>query len=171
MVHRNNCFLFTVDPNSTAKSPANRYIDRDTYLSEDSVVGKMHPYAFSAKMQTHTADNPAYKDILRDAAMTKEVKILRDLRSFRMVSRPRGANVLASTWAFKKKCFPDGALKKYKVRFCVRGDQQIEGLDVFETFEPVVAWITVRLLLILSMILQLNTQQVDYTNAFCQAPL
>ena len=78
-------------------------------MSEDGVVGKLHPYAFSAKVQTHTADNPTYKDILRvpeeerklwDAAMIKELKSLRDLGSFKMVSRPRGANILASTWAF-----------------------------------------------------------------------
>ena len=140
----------------------------------------MYPYEFSAKVQTHTADNPTYKDSIRlpeegrnlcGAAMVKELKGLRDLGSFKMVNRPRGANTLASTWAFKKKRFPDGALKKFKARFCVRGDQKIEGLDVFETFSPVVVWITVRLLLILSMTLQLQTQQVDYTNAFCQAPL
>ena len=88
-----------------------------------------------------------------------------------MVSRLRGANILMSTWALKKKRYPDGALKTFKARLCVRGDQQIDGLDVFETFAPVVDWITVRLLLILSMVLQLATQQVDYTNAFCQAPL
>ena len=52
-----------------------------------------------------------------------------------------------------KKRFPDGVLKKFKARFCV-GGQHIEGLDVFETFDPVVAWITVRLLIILSVILQ-----------------
>ena len=103
--------------------------------------------------------------------MVKELKSLRDLGSFKMVSRPSGANILESTWAFKKKRYPDGALKKFKARFCVRGDQQIDGLDVFETFAPVVAWITVRIMLILSMVLNLSTQQVDYTNAFCQAPL
>ena len=42
---------------------------------------------------------------------------------------------------------------------------------MFETFAPVIAWITVMILLILSMILSLETQQVDYTNAFCNAPL
>ena len=49
----------------------------------------------------------------------------------------------------------------------MRGDQQIGGLDVFETFAPVVAWITVRILLVLSMVLSLETQQVDYTDTFC----
>jgi hypothetical protein len=52
--------------------------------------------------------------------MTKELKSLRDLGSFKIVNRPRGANILQSTWAFKKKRFPDGSLKKYKARFCVR---------------------------------------------------
>ena len=72
--------------------------------------------------------------------------------------RLRRANILASTWAFKNKRYPDGILKKFKARFFVRGVQQVDGLDVFETFAPVVAWITVRLLLILSMILNLETQ-------------
>ena len=75
-----------------------------------------------------------------------------------MVARPHGANILQSMWAFKKKRYPDGALKKYKVRFCVRGDQQIEGVDVFETYAPVISWITVRLLLVISILLQLQTQ-------------
>ena len=134
----------------------------------------------SAKVQTHHSDTPTYKDILRlpeeekklwDVSMVKELKSLRDLESFKMVARLRGENILSSTWAFRKKRYPDGLLKKFKARFCVRGDQQVDGVDVFEIFAPVVAWITVRILLILSMILQLQTQQVDYTNAFCQAPL
>ena len=53
----------------------------------------------------------------------------------------------------------------------MRGDQKIDGVDVFETFAPVVAWITVRILLVLSMLLNLKTQQVDYCNALCQASL
>ena len=44
-------------------------------------------------------------------------------------------------------------------------------MDVFEIYAPVVSWITVRLLLVLSILMELCNQQVDYTNAFCQAPL
>ena len=103
--------------------------------------------------------------------MNKELKSLANLGSFEMVARPRGANILQSTWAFKRKRYPYGTLRKYKARFCVRGDQQIEGVDVFDTYTPVVSWITVRLLLVMSLVFGLATQQVDYTNAFCQAPL
>ena len=51
--------------------------------------------------------------------MVKELESLRDLGSFKMVPRPKGANVLSSTWAFKKKRYPDGLLKKIKARLCV----------------------------------------------------
>ena len=42
---------------------------------------------------------------------------------------------------------------------------------MFEIYAPVVSWITVRILSVLSLVLRLSTQQVDCTNAFCQAPL
>ena len=84
---------------------------------------------------------------------------------------PEGVNILDSTWVFKRKRYPDGSVRKLKARWCVRGDQQIEGVDFFDTYAPVVAWSTTRLLLILSVVLGLATKQVDYTNAFCQADL
>ena len=83
---------------------------------------------------------------------------------------PEGVNIPDSTWVFKRKQYPDGSVRKLKARWCVRGDHQIEGVD-FDTFAPVVAWSTTRLLLILSVVLGLATKQVDYINAFCQADL
>ena len=62
-------------------------------------------------------------------------------------------------------------VKKLKARICVRGDQQVKGLDVFDTFAPVVQWSVVRLVLTLSIALGLETIQVDYANAFVQAKL
>ena len=43
---------------------------------------------------------------------------------------------------------------------------------MFDTHTSVVSWITVRLLLVISLVVfGLSTQQVGYTNVFCQAPL
>ena len=80
-------------------------------------------------------------------------------------------NVLPSTWAFKCKRFPDGSARKLKGRLCVRGDRQIQDVDFHETWTPVVNWKTVRLMLILSQVLGLATQQDDYTTAFLHAPI
>ncbi len=48
-----------------------------------------------------------------------------------MVDRKDDMNVINSTWAFKCKHYPDGLIKKFKARFCGRGDQQLEGIDFF----------------------------------------
>jgi hypothetical protein len=44
-------------------------------------------------------------------------------------------------------------------------------IDFFHAFASVVQWATVRMLLILSIALKLETMQVDYVSAFCQAPI
>ena len=62
--------------------------------------------------------------------MVQELKNLRDSGFFEMVARPRGATVLESTQAFKKKQYPGGLLKNFKARLCVRGDQQVDCEDV-----------------------------------------
>ncbi|KAL7460733.1 hypothetical protein ACHAXS_001177 [Conticribra weissflogii] len=91
--------------------------------------------------------------------------------AWEVVERTNNMNVLPSTWAFKCKRFPDRLIKKFKARFCARGDKQIEGIDYFETFAPVVQWITVRLMLILECLLDLVSKQGDVTCAFLHAHL
>ena len=47
--------------------------------------------------------------------------------------------MLQSTWAFKRKRYQDETLKTYKARVYVCGDQQIERVDVFDIYDPVVS--------------------------------
>jgi hypothetical protein len=80
-------------------------------------------------------------------------------------------NVIDFTWAFKCKRYPDGLIKKFKARFCVRGDQQLEGIDFFETYVPVVQWTTVHLMLIPEILLGLKSKQGNVTAAFLHAEI
>ena len=124
-------------------------------------------------------DNPSYdeamsgenqSDYLKAAVL--ELKTLQeDLGCWELVRRTSKMNVLPSTWAFKCKRYPDGRIKKFKARFCARGDRQVEGVDFFETWSPVVQWQTVRLMLILSSLLDLKSAQADITAAFVHAEL
>ena len=68
--------------------------------------------------------------------MDIEMQDLSKLNLFVMIDRTCGENIIESTWAFKKKRYPDGLLKKFKARFCVKGDQHVEGTDVFNAFDP-----------------------------------
>ena len=76
--------------------------------------------------------------------------------------------ILPGTWTFRLKRTPDGEVKKFKGRYCVRGDLQ-EGTR--DTHSPVVAWPSVRVFLILSLILGWTTCSIDFSSAFVQAYL
>ena len=71
-------------------------------------------------------------------------------------------------WVFRRKRHPDGMVKKYKVRYCIRGDLQ-EG--EFKTYSPVDLWATIQICLILALTLSWQIVCVDFSNAFVQADL
>ena len=81
------------------------------------------------------------------------------------------SNVIQSTWALKCKRFPDGLIKKFKAWFCAQGNMQLEGVDFFETYAPVVQWTTIWLMFILEVLLGLKSKQGDVTCAFLHANL
>jgi hypothetical protein len=60
-------------------------------------------------------------------------------------------------------------VRKFKGRYCVRGDKQKRGVDYNETYAPVVSWTTVRMMLVMAATQGLRTTQIDFTNAFVQA--
>jgi hypothetical protein len=110
------------------------------------------PHAMKASA-THAPDAPGLHEAMagahREAFLSAMWKGISELEShgtwtvIRKMAMPKGANLLPSTWAFKVKRYPDGRMRKHKARFCVRGDKQLEGVDYFESYAPVVAWSTV----------------------------
>ena len=81
-------------------------------------------------------------------AAIKEIKSLEDLKCWIEIKlQDATEKVLPRTWVFKIKRAPDGSFKKFKARYCIRGDLQ-EG--DFDTYAPVVHFSTVRIFLALS---------------------
>ena len=80
-------------------------------------------------------------------------------------------NVINLMWALKLKRFPDNKVKKIKAMFCACCDQQLEGIDLFETCASVMQLITVRLMLILDILFELKSKQGDVMTAFLHADL
>ena len=145
---------------------------------KELICNWVHPLFLKAKSAASKEDNPnwwqamngPFADDFWKAAVT-EIETLEGMGAWDIVDRQPEMNVIDSTWAFKLKRYPDGLVKKFKARFCARGDQQIEGIDFFETYAPVVQWTTVRLMLILEVLLDLKSKQGDVTAAFLHADL
>jgi hypothetical protein len=137
-----------------------------TDLKEDTIED-MHLVAFAAK--ANADDNPTWEEAMNGPnkegywqACVKEIETLTTSKdAWEVLTREKWMNVLPITWAFKCKRYPDGLVQKLKARFCAGGHRQVEGRDYFVTFAPVVTWQTVRIMLILSLILNLSTKQVD----------
>ena len=87
------------------------------------------------------ATNGQFADEYWDAAVS-EIENLESMKAWEFVDREDDMNAIRLTWAFKLKCYPYGLIKKFKARFCARGDMQLEGIDFFEMYAPVVQWTT-----------------------------
>ena len=80
-------------------------------------------------------------------------------------------NTIDLTWAFRCKRYTDGLIKKFKAWFCARGDLQLEPIDFFKTYETVVQWTTVWLMLILEVLMGFNSNPGDITAVFLHADI
>ena len=82
---------------------------------------------------------------------------------------PEGAKILKSRYIYKIKRDSQGKVKEFKARLVVLGCQQEKGVDVEQTFAPVVKGVTIRLIMALAFILNMLIHQIDISSAFCYA--
>jgi hypothetical protein len=79
------------------------------------------------------------------------------------------AKTIKAIWSFKCKCHPDGTVSKHKPRLCAHDGIQVHGDTFWETYAPVVNWMSVQLMLTFSEIHQLHIRSIDFMLAFPQA--
>jgi len=134
-------------------------------------------YAASADPDTfyyHEAMKQPDREKFKEA-MAKEVQDLLDSGVIiirRINELPLGTRILKMIWALKRKRSPlTGEVIKHKGRANIDGSKQIHGRDFWQTYSPTASWSSIRLLLILSIIHGWHTRQIDFVQAFPQAPI
>jgi hypothetical protein len=144
------------------------------YDHEQATLEQFSPFALAAK--ANDAYTPNWNQAMNGPhaegfweACKKEVQTLVKMDVWDVVDREDWMKVIPTTFALRIKRFPSGLVRKLKSRLCIRGDLEVENVHYWDTYAPVVSWNTVRLLLILSAQLGLETLQVDYTAAFVHA--
>ncbi|KAH9752991.1 retrovirus-related pol polyprotein from transposon RE1 [Citrus sinensis] len=104
-------------------------------------------------------------------AMKAEYNALISNGTWTLVPRTENHKLIGNKWVFRIKTNTDGSVEKYKARLVAKGFQQIEGVNYFETFSPVVKSATVRVILSLAVMNQWQIRQVDVNNAFLNGDL
>ncbi|GKC92547.1 retrovirus-related pol polyprotein from transposon TNT 1-94, partial [Tanacetum coccineum] len=74
-------------------------------------------------------------------------------------------------WIFKKKMKVDGTVDKYKGRLVIQGFRQREVLDYFDTYSPVTRTTSIRMIIAIAALRNLDFHQMDVKTAFLNGDL
>ena len=104
-------------------------------------------------------------------AVNNEIESIMQNHTWELVDLPPGSKPLGYKWIFKRKMKADGSIDKYKARLVVKGYRQKEGLDYFDTYSPVTRITSIRMLIAIAALCNLEIQQMDVKTAFLNGDL
>jgi len=118
------------------------------------------------KQAMSSLDAPYWKE-----AVNSEIESILQNHTWELVDLPKGSNPLGYKWIFKEKQKADGSIDKYKARLVVKGFRQKEDLDYFDTYSPVTRITSIRVLIAIASILNLEIHLMDVKTAFLNGEL
>ena len=100
------------------------------------------------------------------ASVKKEYTSLLENGTWRLEELPQDKKALRTKWVFRIKKHADGSIEKYKSRLVVKGFSQRPGVDFDEIFSPVIRIESLKLMLAIATILDMEIHQMDVATAF-----
>ena len=85
--------------------------------------------------------------------------------------RPSNHNIVSNKWVYRIKRNPDNNISLYKDKLVVEGYNQQSGIDYGQTFSPVVKATTIRTILSIVAMYNLDMKQLDISNTFLHGHL
>ena len=98
--------------------------------------------------------------------MEEELQSLLANNTWTLVPLPPGRRAVKSKWVYKAKLDSEGNLKRHKARLVAKGFSQKKGVDYTETYAPVVRHESLRTVLAIAAVEDLEIMQVDVKTAF-----
>ena len=123
-------------------------------------------YMLEAEPQTYSEAIRSTESSLWKDAIKSEIDSIMQNHTWELVDLPPGMKPLSSKWIFKRKMKADGTIEKYKARLVIKGYRQKEGLDYFDTFSPVSRITSIRMILAIAALRNLEVHQMDVKIAF-----
>ncbi|TPX38764.1 DNA-directed DNA polymerase [Synchytrium endobioticum] len=105
------------------------------------------------------------------AAMKEQHSELLEKETWELVDAPPDSNVISGRWVFNVKRDRSGNIERLKARWVGRGFTQKYGLDYDQTFAPTSHLTSVRVVLTIAAIENLEVYQLDIKTAFLNARL
>jgi len=103
-------------------------------------------------------------------AMVQEISTHQKRKHWKVVpieEVPKNTKILDLVWAMRRKRkIGTGEISKYKARLNAHGGQQVFGINYWETYAPVVMWMTIRLIITLAKVNGWYSRQLDFVLAY-----
>ena len=107
----------------------------------------------------------------RTSAMNDEITALKKNKTFEVVDKSIGRNIVGSKWVFKAKRNADGNLERYRARAIAQGFSPAPGFNFEDTFAPVIRDESHRLLHAPCARNKWRPRQFDVKSAFIYSKL
>ncbi|TPX49944.1 DNA-directed DNA polymerase [Synchytrium endobioticum] len=104
-------------------------------------------------------------------AMSEEVAALRANNTWELVQAPPGAHILPGKWVYVVKYDEKGDVDRFKARWVVQGNRQVDGVDYTETFAPTSHLPSLRILISLVAAYNWYASTLDISTAFLNGNL
>jgi hypothetical protein len=108
------------------------------------------------------------------AAMDRELASLRSHETWRAVGKEElssEVNLIGSRWVYDVKVNSCGEVIRYKARLVAQGFTQVEGVDYSETYAPVANKTSLRIMVSIAAMYDMDLHQMDVDTAFLNAKL
>lgn len=131
-------------------------------------------FALSVAEVISSEEPERYQEALRSVnwdkwkeAFESEMDSLMKNRTWNLVKRPEKQKVIGCRWILTRKPGIPGVEKpRFKSRLLAKGYSQKEGVDFGEIFSPVVKYVSIRVLLSMTVNYDLELEQLDVKTAF-----
>ena len=109
--------------------------------------------------------------LIRKEAINSEIESILHNLTWELVNIPPCCKPLSSKWVLKWKSKVDGSIDKYKATLVIKGYKQTEGLDYFDTYSPITRINSIRMVLAIASLRNLEVYQMDVKTTFLNGEL
>ena len=129
-------------------------------------------------MLTNEGEPQSYEEAINDIhkeewrrVMQEEMQSLHENNTYELVDLPKGRRALKNKWVYRIKTEGSKSKPRYKAQLVLKGFGQERGIDFEEIFSPVVKMSSIRVILGLAVVQDLEIEQLDVKMTFLHGDL